>query len=128
VSSNQHRSTCRLRLTECIRHEDVLDHLRISGRNFSEQHEGLVVEMTRKFLDYVKSARLEAADTNNAEHREAESEPIDIRMTTDGFPIIPKVVMEKELKKAEWEKLLRAFLTQHYCELPFRFHRLADSE
>lgn len=78
--------------------------------------------MTRKFLDYVKSARLEAADSDIADRRQAESEPIEIRMTTDGFPIIPKVVMEKELKKAEWEKLLRAFLTQHYCELTSQFH------
>lgn len=104
------------------RHEDVLHNLRISGRNFSEQHEGLVVEMTRKFLEYVKSARLEAEDTDHADQRQAESEPIEIRMTTDGFPIIPKIVIEKELKKAEWEKLLRAFLTQHYCELAFQFH------
>jgi len=28
--------------------------------------------------------------------------------------------MDKELKKAEWEKLLRAFLTQHYCKLMFQ--------
>ena len=32
------------------------------------------------------------------------------------IPIIPKVVMERDLRKAEWEKLLRAFLSQHYCE------------
>ncbi len=73
--------------------------------------------MTRKFLDYAKSARLEAAESENADRINAESEPIEIRITTNGFPIIPKLVMEKELKKTEWEKLLRAFLTQHYCEL-----------
>jgi len=77
--------------------------------------------MTRKFLDYAKSARLEAADPENAE-RDAESEPIEIRMTTNGFPIIPKLVMEKELKKNEWEILLRAFLAQHYCELRFQIN------
>ena len=100
----------------------------ISGPNFADQHPDLVTEMTRKFMDYVKSARLEAADLELADRKEAESEPIDIRMTTEGFPIIPKLVIEKELKKAEWERLLRAFLTQHYCELPFRSHQFSDLE
>lgn len=74
--------------------------------------------MTRKFLDYAKSARLEAADPEIVDRRQAEPEAdlVEIRMTRDGFPIIPKLVMERELKKSEWETLLRAFLTQHYCE------------
>ena len=84
--------------------------------------------MTRKFLDYVKSARLEAADSGNVDQRHADSDPIDIRMTTDGYPIIPKLVMEKELKKMEWEKMLRAFLTQHYCELIFGLNVYTESE
>jgi len=119
-----------------IRHEDVLHSLGISGRTFAEQNEALVIELTRKFLDYVKSSRLEAA-TENTDQRDADSERIEIRMTPDGFPIIPKLVMdkelkkiewEKELKKIEWEKLLRAFLTQHYCELRFRFEECSELE
>ena len=81
-----------------------------------EQNEPLVIEMTRKFLDYVKTARLEATDAANANPRDADSERIDIRMTTDGYLILPKVVMEQELKKGEWERLIQAFLTQHYCK------------
>lgn len=98
------------------RHEDVLHNLGIAGQDFIQRNEPVVVEMTRKFLDYVKSARLEATDSENTIRRDTESERIEIRMTADGYPIIPKLVMEKELKKAEWEKLLRAFLTQHYCK------------
>jgi hypothetical protein len=97
-----------------------LENLGIAGHNFAEQNEALVIEMSRKFLDYVKSARLEAADPQIADQRQAGPEPeperLEIRMTNDGFPIIPKVVMEKDLKKSEWEALLRGFLTQHYCE------------
>jgi hypothetical protein len=93
-----------------------LHNLGISGRNFSEQHVGLVTDMTRKFLDYAKSARLEAADPDILDQRLAEPEQLEIRLTTLGFPIIPKLVMEKQLKKSEWESLLRSFLTQHYCE------------
>ena len=81
-----------------------------------EQNEPLVIEMTRKFLDYVKTARLEATDAANANPRDADSKRIEIRMTTDGYPILPKVVMEQESKKGEWERLIRAFLTQHYCK------------
>ena len=71
-------------------------------------------EMTRKFLEYVKSARLQAAESENTIN--AESEELEMRMTPDGHPIIPKMVMEKDLKKAEWKKLLQAYLSQHYCE------------
>jgi len=98
------------------RHEDVLHNFRIPGRDFVDQNEALVIDMTRKFLDYVKTARLEATDAANANPRDANSEWIGIRMTTDGYPIISKLVMEKELKKGEWERLLQAFLTQHYCK------------
>jgi hypothetical protein len=95
-----------------------LDNLGIAGRNFAEQNEDLIIQMTRKFLDYAKSARLEAADPQVADRRqtEPEAEPVEIHMTNDGFPIIPKLVMESDLKKSEWETLLRAFLTQHYCK------------
>ena len=106
-------------LTQRFRHEDVLHNVGIAGRNFSEQHGAKVIELTRKFLEYAKAARLEAADPEIADQRRAESEIIEIRMTTEGFPIIPKLVMERELKKGEWEALLRAFLTQHYCERAF---------
>jgi hypothetical protein len=62
--------------------------------------------MTWKFLEYVKSARLEAAESGNTNTRNAESEAIEIRITPDGHPIIPNVVMKGDLRKAEWEKLL----------------------
>jgi hypothetical protein len=95
-----------------------LDNVGIAGHNFAEGNADLVAEMTRKFLNYAKSARLEAANPQLADQRQAGPEPesLEIRMTSDGFPIIPKLVMEKDLRKAEWETVLRAFLTQHYCE------------
>jgi hypothetical protein len=98
-----------------------MDNLGISGRNFSEQNAALVTEMTRKFLDYTKSARLEAADPEIVDRRHADPDRIEVRMTSEGYPIIPKLVMEKELKKSEWELLLRTFLTQHYCEQTYQF-------
>jgi len=82
--------------------------------------------MTRKFLDYTKSARLEAADPEVADRRHADTEPIDIRMTPNGFPIIPNIVMTNELKKGEWEKMLRMYLAQHYCELKFNIIQMPN--
>lgn len=104
-------------LTDNIRHEDLLHILGIHGNDFVKQSEGIVVEMTRKFLEYVKSARLQAGQSENTIN--AESEDVAIRMTPDGHPIIPKLVMEKQLRKADWERLLRAYLSQHYRELQF---------
>jgi hypothetical protein len=104
-----------------IRHEDVLHNLGVSGRSFTKQHEALTTEITRKFLDYAKTARLEAAELENTDRMQADPDRIEIQITTVGFPIIPKAVMDRELKKIQWEKLLRAFLTQHYCELVFHY-------
>ena len=109
-------------LTFIKRHKDVLHNLGISGSDFVDQNQALVTGMTRKFLDYVKSAQLEATDATNSNSRAAESEWIEIWITPNGYPIIPKLVMEKNLKKAEWEKLLWAFLTQHYCKWTFRLN------
>jgi hypothetical protein len=88
--------------------------LGINGNDFVQQNEGVVKEMTRKFLEYVKSARLHAAESENTIN--TKSEDLEMRMTPNGHPIIPKMVMDKDLRKAEWEKLLRAYLSQHYCE------------
>jgi len=74
-----------------------------------EQNETLVIEMTCKFLDYIKTARLEATDATNTNPRDADSEQIEIWMTTDGYLIIPKVVMKKELKKGEWRGCSQRF-------------------
>ena len=84
-----------LGLQSGIRHEDVLHNLHIAGRNFSEQHKQLVIKVIWKFLEYAKGTRLEAADPDIADRRHAESDIIEIRMGSDGFPIIPKLVMEK---------------------------------
>jgi hypothetical protein len=41
---------------------------------------------------------------------------IQIKMTEDGFPILPNDVVERELSKKECEIVLREYLGQHYCE------------
>jgi hypothetical protein len=71
-----------------------LHNLAIHGNDFVKQNEGVVVEMQCKFLEYVKSTQLQAAQSEDVLN--ADLEEIEIRMTPDGYPIIPKVVMDKE--------------------------------
>jgi hypothetical protein len=49
---------------------------------------------------------VEVTNPEHVDRRVAESGIIEIQMTTDGFPIIPNIVMKEELKKNDWEKLL----------------------
>lgn len=65
--------------------------------------------MKRLLLDYMKSLR----------HQEDEPEPepdLEIKITELGYPVLPNVIMEKDLSKLECEKVLRIYLSQHYCE------------
>lgn len=94
----------------------MLHNLGIDGRDFAQQHRDIVVGMTRKFVEYVKSARVEATESLTALQTRAEPDNMQILMTREGYPIVPRIVMEKELRKADWEKLLRAYVAQHYCE------------
>lgn len=98
----------------------------LTGKPFTVKHKDRVTEMTRTFLDYMKSLRLQAPEAINPvpiqNHLEAEpnAEPdrgrsFDISLTPQGYPILPTPIMEKELSKATCERLMRAYLTQHYC-------------
>jgi hypothetical protein len=51
------------------------------------------------------------AETNLAvEHTE-----LKIKITALGYPVLPTVIMTKELSKSECERLLWIYLSQHYC-------------
>lgn len=93
----------------------------IYGQDFQENHEGVAVETCRKFMDYVKACRLEAKDQDNENRNVADADRIDVRITSSGFPIIPKVVLDKNLKKSQLETIFRGFMSQHYCK-----HHLQD--
>ena len=83
--------------------------------------------MTRTFLDYMKSLRVQAPESINpvpvktddlGAQPEPEPDPErrwDVKLTAQGYPILPSSVMEKELSKAVCEKLMREYITQHYC-------------
>lgn len=127
------------------RHDDVLDNMGLRGRKFTDKYENQVVEMKRSLLEFMKATRQRASETDphvgpglgmdlgrgmgagmDAVGEEAAgAEPIfanaamdpQIKMTTEGFPILPQVVQERTLSKKECEALLRTYLGQHYCKL-----------
>ena len=93
----------------------------LSGQSFMSKHDDEVSDIMRLLLDFMKDARLRVQrGTEENENIEAESEPeqetVEVKMTPDGFPLLPKDVVEQELNKADSERILRAFLSQHYCE------------
>jgi hypothetical protein len=104
--------------------------MRLRGRQFTDKYENQVIEMKRSFLEFMKAARDRASETETHVGTgadadvilDAEPEPVNVpaatqvKMTADGFPIIPKVVEEKKLSKRDCEYLLRAYLNQHYCK------------
>lgn len=85
------------------------------------KHDDEVSDIMRLLLDFMKDARhrvqrgTEANDNTESESDHDTNSP-EVTMTSDGFPVLPKSVVEQELKKAVSEQILRAFLSQHYCE------------
>lgn len=73
--------------------------------------------MKRLFLDYMKSLRHQEAEPGpeSAVGDGPEVTNLDIKITALGYPVLPNIIMEKELSKLECEKLLRIYLSQHYC-------------
>ena len=100
----------------------------LQGRTFAEKYASQVSGMERSFLEFMKSSRQranvnngqaaqqDASDSDNHAESVCAAELKEIKMTARGYPIIPKIVMEKTLSKRESEDLLRAYLSQHYCE------------
>ena len=127
------RGRGRSKLTELSSHDDVLENVGLTGKPFTVKHKDRVTEMTRAFLDYMKSLRLQAPEAINpvpndllgaepTPEPEPNPEPDrdsswDIKLTAQGFPILPTSIMKKELSKAVCERLMNEYIKQHYCRL-----------
>lgn len=119
----------RINWTFACSHDEVLANMGLTGQRFTVKHKDQVIEMTRAFLDYMKSLRLRAPEAVNPVPQtnvlaEPDAEPdldieeksLDIKMTDDGYPILPKAIAKEELSKNDCERLIRAYLSQHYCK------------
>lgn len=80
--------------------------------------------MKHIFLDFMKSKQVKAKASVEVEvevglDMDLEAE-VDgqrkIRMTEDGFPILPKDLLERDISKKECENILQEYLSQHYCK------------
>jgi hypothetical protein len=115
-------------------HDEVLADLGLTGTRFTVKYQDQVIAMTRAFLDFMKSLRLRAPEAVNPVTRtavgtdvEAWSEPnsdveadettCDIKLTDEGFPVLPIAIIKRELTKSECERLVRAYLSHHYCKI-----------
>ena len=105
----------------------------LTGKPFTVKHKDRVTEMTRAFLDYMKSLRLQAPEAINpapvqkdrpsaepeSDYR-SDAQPKgqiswNLKLTAQGYSILPTAIKENEGSKAGCEKLMRAYITQHYC-------------
>ena len=93
----------------------------LKGQQFTDKHSEQVEEMKRSFLGFMKSARVRINDpafADTVSGADADNSPHTyMKMTADGFPILPEMVLKPDLSKKVCEGLLRTYLTQHYCEL-----------
>lgn len=116
-------------------HDEVLGNMGLGGRQFTDKYENQVTEMQRSFLEFMKSTRQKVNENADGYGAESESESgagvgvhagvgadtrTRIKMTADGFPLLPDAV-ESVLPKKVCEALLRAYLSQHYCMLQHSF-------
>ena len=112
-------------------HDEVLANVGLTGKRFTVKHKDQVIQMTRAFLDYMKSLRLQAPEainpvpiTNNNDDAGSKAgsddttkdTSLDIKMTAQGYPILPISIMDTELSKSVCESLMRAYVAQHYCK------------
>ena len=77
------------------------------------------MEMKRKVLDFVKTsyARKESAALGNVAVGDRAPALPEVKMTERGYPILPhEASSPAHVNKKQLEHMMRAFLSQHYCE------------
>ena len=104
-----------------IRHDTINRNMAVSGPSFMSKHNDEVSNIMRLLLDFMKDAwlcvqRCREENENTESESDRDIDLCEVKMTTDGYPLPPKSVVEQELNKAVSERILRAFLSQHYCE------------
>ena len=91
----------------------------IPGRSFGERNKNQVTEMKRSLLEFMKAARANSnrlsENVNSDPGSASDSDDLQVKMTAEGFPILPDL-KEKTLSKMVSERLLQAYLSQHYCK------------
>ena len=92
------------------RHDNMAGNMGSSGPRFFDTYENEVDIIQRKMVEYIKMLQPSATSQPNL------SRP-DLRITTkDGYPWLPPTIDGTDQKKEELEKLLRAYMNDHYSE------------
>ena len=108
---------------------DPYDHIAkvmgVQTTTFISLHKNKVNEIMRLLMDYVKSVRQSRIVNERLNGSQVNEVPLEreVKLSDSGFPLIPSIDHFDNLRKAELDIILRAFLGCHYSAyLPFRNH------
>jgi hypothetical protein len=114
-------------LTTLNSNDRIAKMMDVPSIKFSELHKDKVDEMKRLLINYVKGLR-EAMfsmnrNTANGEPAAAAAtahspDDLEVKITDDGFPLIPTAVQFDNLRKGELDSILRSYLECHYSVYP----------
>ncbi len=109
------------------RFERIADMMGVSSSPFVDLHKDKVDEMKRNLMDYVKTLRQQKGEdaTGGGESSSlpaGDRLPADtslpngmqVKITGNGFPIVPDVDDWSKLRKKDLELILRTYLGRHY--------------
>ena len=99
-------------------HDQMAPMMNVNARSFREKYKDCVDQVKRSVLHYVKTLQ-ELAGEREAEgtaERGAECLQPQIKITENGYPILPSVETWERLVKLDLEALVRYYLNHHYSE------------
>jgi len=83
------------------------------GRGFSDIYKNEIGEMQRNMLAYVSKMQSNEKEGDGPHSCNGIKSPA-FELTPAGFPVIPEGVPNNEIRKIDYEQLLRTFLGLHY--------------
>jgi len=83
------------------------------GKGFSDIYKDEIGEMQRSMLAYVSKMQSKEKE-GDGPHGSDGSKCATFELTPSGFPVIPEGVRNDEIRKLDYEQMLRTFLGRHY--------------
>jgi hypothetical protein len=114
-------------LIHLYRHDDISSLCNLPGQTFSQRYADEVEALQRCVLTFLKSKKPAPAPAPAPEPGQADENAgagtgagpediLDLKMTEDGFPIIPNEISSNTRTKKQNVVVMRKFLSQHYCK------------
>lgn len=97
------------------RYDNIANTMGVSSQCFVDMHKDKVDELKRLLINYVNSLR-QTANILAARQPSTPSHNLDLRITNDGYPILPTLPFQN-LNKNDITHLIRTYLNAHYSKL-----------